>query len=361
MNPTLVSILPSHPNEGWVSMNRYWEAVDRGSREYSGTEFQLRCPLKFAGICSPQTGKLRLAWQKKIVYPLKTRFTATSGVAHILDHSYAFLLKYLPRNVRTIVTVHDLLPLREPDGLSNQAIARFRERVEWVKKADQILSDSEATSRDLVELIGADVRKIRVLPLGSDPASQGQGDENLSFGSGGFIFSIGGYMKRKNLGILPEILAEVRRKHPGVKLVRAGARIPASLAADFESKCGADSLVELGQVSESILAALYRNANATIIPSRYEGFGLPVLEAMARGCPVVSADTTSLPEVGGDVPLYFDVDNPGEAADQLNRILEASPSWLADLKQRGEARAAEFTWDIHFSTLLDIYREVAAR
>lgn len=338
-------------------MNRYWDALARCSEAYAGVEFGFRCPLKFGGVCTPRASRFKLAIDKQISYPLMVRRTVRTGIAHILDHSYAYLLAAVPAGVRTIVTVHDLLPLREPDGLSGQAITRFRKRVEWVKKADLVLADSLSTQGDLIELIGVDARNIIVLPLGADVELGGRAGAALPAGiDTGFLFSIGGYMKRKNLEILPQVLEIVRRKAPGIKLVRAGGKLPVSLAEEFHRRCGEGALVELGQVSDETLSALYQNAAVTIIPSRYEGFGLPVLEAMARGCPVVCARTTSLPEVGGEVALYFEVDDADGAAQQLLHVLDASPLWLDDLKSRGWERAAQFTWDIHFKKLLEIYR-----
>jgi glycosyltransferase involved in cell wall biosynthesis len=361
MKPTTISILPSHPFEGWTSMNRYWDAFSRCAEEYAGAEFAFHCPLKGQGICTRQAGKLRLGFEKQIVYPWCVRRSVRNGIAHILDHSYAFLLAAVPRGVRTIVTVHDLLPLREPDGLSAQSLARFRRRVEWVKNADLVIADSGSTRSDLIDLIGLDPVNIRVLPLGADTALTASPHGDLiPTVNGQFIFSIGSCSKRKNLEILPAILAEVRTRHPNVKLVRAGERLPESLVNEFHQRCGEDVLVELGRVPDELLSTLYQSAAVTIMPSRFEGFGLPLLEAMAKSCPVVSARTTSLPEVGGDAALYYEVDDAGGAAQQVMRILEADADWLNRLKERGSERARRFTWEIHFSKLLDIYREFSA-
>ncbi len=357
--PIPITLLPSLPSEGWLSMNRYWEAIAGCAEKNPGSDFQFLCPLKRQGVRTRRAGKLKLAYEKGLAYPIKIRLQTRTGIAHVLDHSYAFLLGSVPQGVKTIVTVHDLLPLREPDGLSEKALARFRARVEWVKKADVILSDSIATRDDLIELIGADGGKIRVLPLGADLPKIGERTEKLPPEvSGRFLFSIGGYMKRKNLEILPRMLESVRRSNPSVTLVRAGARLPEPLVKEFARRCGEGALVELGVVSDDLLSALYQSAAATVIPSRYEGFGLPVLEAMARGCPVISARTTSLPEVGGDAAFYFEVDDPEDAAGKALQILNADPVGLGIVKERGIERARNFTWDIHFNNLLEIYRDV---
>lgn len=361
MNPIPVSILPSHPAEGWLSMNRYWDAVMRCADGYRGSEFSFRCPLTLTEVWAPQAPKPQRAFHKKIAYPYKIRMQVREGVAHILDHSYAFLIAHLPRRVRSVVTVHDLLPLREPENLGRASIQRYRSRIEWIKQANLILSDSEATKNDLVDLIGVARNTIEVLPLGVDtqwPDDSGITQDNLP--DGRFLLSVGGDIKRKNLRILPDVLKEVRAAHPDVILARAGAPLSPALRETFENQCGPGSVVELGKVSDTLLAALYRKAAAVIIPSTYEGFGLPVLEGMALGCPVICSNTTSLPEVGGDSALYFDPGNSREAAAEIRKILEASPQWLSEWRNRGLTRVASFTWNVHFAKLQEIYREVAA-
>lgn len=356
--PPLVTILPSHPAEGWLSMNRYWEALARSAAAYQEAEFKFECPLEWAGLRTPRQGKWKLALHKQILYPWKVRQLPATGIAHVLDQSYAFLLGSVPKGVKKIITVHDLLPLREPDGLNARSIARFRARVDWVNHADLILSDSESTRLDLIELVDADPAKIEVLPLGADEQWNSPAEPLPAALNVPFIFSIGGYLKRKNLEILPEILERVRQHRPGLKLVRAGAMLPDGLRNEFHRRCGEESLIELGQVSDSLLARLYETAAATVIPSRYEGFGLPVLEAMARGCPVVSARTTSLPEVGGDVALYYEVDDAQEAATRILTVLNAEPAALDALRSRCLERARQFTWEVHFKKLLEVYRRV---
>lgn len=338
-------------------MNRYWDALSAETEIYEGEKFAFKCPLQRSGVLTSRSGRLRLAFEKKIAYPLKIRSQINTGIAHILDHSYSFLRESLPPGVRTVVTVHDLLPLREPEMLSPAAIRRFRTRTEAMRGADRILADSRATRDDLHKLLEIDQGLVEVLPLGTALPSKTHRLSDTP--EGRFIFSIGGYLKRKNLDILPRIFAEIRKFHPDVKLLRAGERFPEALVAEFQVRCGSGALVELGRVSEEKLATLYRSAMATIVPSRYEGFGLPVLEAMSYGCPVVAANATSLPEVGGDVALYFGVDRPGEAADQLLRILNAKEEWLHELHSRSIARSHQFSWKQHFQRLLEIYGELS--
>jgi glycosyltransferase involved in cell wall biosynthesis len=356
---TNVTILPSHPAEGWLSMNRHWQAMHAQAEGYTGTEFSFHCPLRYRDLLSKRSNRLHLALEKKILYPARIKMGVRSGIAHILDHSYAFLIPSVPKGVKTIVTVHDLLPLWESEGIGQAAVDRFRKRVEFVKSADLILSVSNATKQDLMARLDIPSERIRILPMGAAiPATTAPKVVNPYPGET-FLLSVGGYLKRKNLGILPSVLSEVRKSHPTVKLVRVGELLPSGLVAQFQDLCGPGALVELGRISDDALSALYGSAAATLLPSRYEGFGLPALEAMARGCPVVCSDSTSLPEVGGDVALYHNADDPMGAAAQILSILGSGPAWLSQLRERGKTRAADFSWDIHFERLLAIYREIA--
>ena len=356
---TNVTILPSHPAEGWLSMNRHWQAMNSLTEGYTGTEFSFHCPLRYRDLLSKRSNRLHLALEKKILYPARIKMGVRSGIAHILDHSYAFLIPSVPKGVKTIVTVHDLLPLREPDGIGHSAINRFRSRIEWIKAADLILSDSIATKGDLMEFLGIGEERIHVLPLGVKTPDPTRNAPPVISAHGKFLLSVGGYMKRKNLEILPRILEIVRQTHPHVRLVRAGGRLPDGLVSEFERRCGAGALLELGRITDNDLAALYGTAVATLVPSRYEGFGLPVLEAMAEGCPVVCSNATSLPEVGGKAAFYHDVDDPIGAATQILSILDSAPQCLSLMRNQGRERAASFSWDLHFERLMAIYRDLS--
>jgi glycosyltransferase involved in cell wall biosynthesis len=140
-----------------------------------------------------------------------------------------------------------------------------------------------------------------------------------------------------------------------VTLVRAGHKLPESLANDIRQHA---TLIELGRASDAQLAAWYAHATATLIPSTHEGFGLPVLEAMQLGCPVVCARATSLPEVGGDAALYFDLDDlpSGNAACRL--LLNDA----TERQRRAEASLAhvkDFSWQAHWNGLQRIYQSLS--
>lgn len=349
-----VHFLPSHPCEGWLSMDRYWRELRRCAAN-SRAGFVYSSPLDGEREIRLPAGRLHKWWARNVGYPSQIRQMVHSGVVHVLDHSYADMLRFVPSSVKKVVTVHDIIPLIEPEGLSAAQVERFRARVEWIREADLILADSLSTKLDLVREFELEADQVRVEPIGSTPFDAQAGEIPVE---GEFLLSIGSNLKRKNLGVLPEMLQLVRAERPNVKLVRVGEFLTEELVDEFALRCGEDALVELGKVSDGVLAGLYQRALATVVPSSYEGFGLPVLEAMSAGCPVACSNATSLPEVGGDVAQYFSPDHAEAGAMAVLRILKD-----AGLRERlcveGRKRAGEFTWEGHFARLEEIYTELS--
>jgi glycosyltransferase involved in cell wall biosynthesis len=334
-------------------MNRYWQEVAQLSSDHS-TEYSFSSVIKHPGLYGKASKRLVRAWIKKVVYPAQVKMSVRSGIAHVLDHSYAHMLAYVPRRVAKVVTLHDLIPLRESEGLSPASLAGFRKRVEFLREADMIVAVSEHSKREAVELLGIDPLRIHVSPNGVRRYNKKEPNTPPYMGSEPYILSVGSTLRRKRLDLLPEILRETRLTIPDMKLVRVGNSLPTSLVSDIQKFGGEAVLEQRGIVNDLELDALYRNAHALILTSSHEGFGLPVLEAMARGCPVVCTNTTSLPEVGGDAVLYFDIDQPSEAAAQIIRLAE-DPSLRESIISAGLSRSGVFTWERHFNGLLEAY------
>jgi glycosyltransferase involved in cell wall biosynthesis len=243
---------------------------------------------------------------------------------------------------RSLAVIHDLAFERYPDAYSNTERLYLQVTTRWaVARCRLLIAVSESTKQDLVELYRAAPERVRVVPLGvSTPSTKPAPATRLKeLGvDGSFVLQVGRIEPRKNQAAA---LAAIERLD-GVQLVAAGAERDPGLAARLRAskKCRV-----LGMVDQPTLELLYDGAAAIVVPSLYEGFGLPVLEAMARGKVVVAAKTSSLPEVGGGGALYFH--DPADV-DDLARVLETA---LSDQQLRktisaaAVARAAEFTWD----------------
>ena len=254
-----------------------------------------------------------------------------------------------------LTVVHDLAFERYPDAYRPAQRAYLRMTTRWaIARSRLVLTVSESTRQDLVELYGVTAQSVRVVPLGISPPSVASAPEGrlTELGlEGSFVLQVGRVEPRKNQGAA---LSAVERLS-GVTLAVAGPERDAALVARLRSspRCRV-----LGAVDQPTLELLYQRAAAVVVPSLYEGFGLPILEAMARGKVVVAAKSSSLPEVGGDGALYFHpLSTPDQVAGMLAVALE-DDALRAQLARAAQSRAARFTWDRTAAGVAAVIREL---
>lgn len=328
-------------------MIRYWKLLEAAMQP--GDPFTCSSILQTSTVPA-SSGRANRLLTRRLIYPAMVKCRAKGEIVHILDHSWADLLPFVPQMALKVVTVHDLIPLRFPGELTAAQAGRFRNWVGHLRQADAIIADSAYTKQEVQDLLGIESRKIHVVLLGVEmpdetravrswPQMPPRVDDARQFRIG----SIGSTLERKNLAILPEALARLQAAIPRkVVLVRVGAALPAALATALREALGDDGLVELGRLPDEAIGDYYAGLDAVVIPSLYEGFGLPVIEGMAARVPVVASRCTSLPEVGGEVAFYFDPHSPEELAAVLARIAtEGVPQRLID---EGYERAKSLSW-----------------
>jgi alpha-1,3-rhamnosyl/mannosyltransferase len=285
-----------------------------------------------------------------------------------LYHSPYYLMPYWP-GVATVLTCYDLIPLRYPEycGAAQRLIFRLAHRLA-INTARMVLAISEVTKADLVHFFQIDPTKIVVTPLAADPHFQPQPLERLAALRQKYdlpetyMLYFGSNKPHKNLVRLVEASGKfaMRNAQSRIALVVAGHwdnRYPQAKQI-VEERGWQEQIRFIGQVTEADLPALYGGATLFVFPSLYEGFGLPVLEAMACGTPVVCANTSSLPEVAGDAALLF---NPVDV-DSLTQTLTAAlndANLRADLQRRSLARAAQFMWERSAAQTLGVYLTVS--
>lgn len=272
------------------------------------------------------------------------------------------------RRAPAVLTVHDLQPLVMPANFS--AAKRTFSRIavpRSARAARLIVTPSEHVRASVVDQLGVSGHRVRVVPHGIEPRPTSPTPEAVAelrrrHGLDGpfFVYPAITYPHKNHL-VLLRALAAVAERVPDAALVLTGraGQTEALVAAEAERLGVADRVKRLGRVDRTELDVLYADATALVFPSRFEGFGAPVLEAMSRGCPVIAAAATALPEVVGDAGVLVDPDD----APAWSAAMVAMATDEADrerYRQLGLVRAAGFTWDRAAAALADSYRAGAA-
>jgi glycosyltransferase involved in cell wall biosynthesis len=273
------------------------------------------------------------------------------------------------RAAALVVTVHDLALLRQP-GLGTSALRRLIGRVRRsVRDARRVIADSECTKRDLRALLGVPEEKIRVVALACDERFRPQPRETARariaerYDLGApYLLHVGTLEPRKNLERLVRAYARlrrVRRDAPLLALAGPPGWGEAALRRAI-AEAGMGEFVRLiGRVPPDDLVALYAAAELFVFPSLYEGFGLPLLEAMACGVPAVASSAGALPELAGDAAHLVDPLDEAALGEAMLAVL-ADPARRSELRDRGLRRAAGFTWDRCARETLAVYEEALA-
>lgn len=269
-------------------------------------------------------------------------------------------------SARRVVTVHDLSFLVLPELSSPKIVRTFTKGVHrFCTDADAVIADSQSTKRDIVEHLDIADEKVSVVHLAAGdnfaPVDQDEARERLAEKyrlNGPFLFFVSTLEPRKNVEGLLRAFATLTKEYPH-KLVLAGSLgWYADETIEFIRELRiTDRIVCPGFVPDGDLPAFYSAADAFVFPSHYEGFGLPVLEAMACGCPVVTADNSSLPEVVGTAALMADSHDFEGLAEQIRCVLSDS-ALQDDLSVRGKVRAATFSWSRCAEETMSVYKKL---
>ncbi|WP_342381878.1 glycosyltransferase family 4 protein [Myxococcus stipitatus] len=363
--------------EGWPSMDLVGEALLEGlsahPREVSVQGLRPSLPTMVRRL--PRVGERRAAFNADRLlgrfgrYPIhallaRQRFDAF----HIVDHTYAQLAHVLPAS-RTGVYCFDLDAFRavvEPHRDPRPAWFRLmaKAQLRGLERAALVFHPTQAIRDELLSHGLVDPSRLVSAPLGVSPEYRREpvpGDRSQqvlsALGGRPYLLHVGSAIPRKRLDVLFEVFAALRARHPDLRLVQQGGALNAAQREQVARLGMGDALLQPPFQERATLAGLYRNAKAVLIPSEAEGFGLPLVEALACGAPVIASDLPVLREVGAETCLYCPVGDVPAWARTLDAVLTGDlPVPALDSRL---ARAARFTWAAHARTVLDAYLRLA--
>ncbi len=273
---------------------------------------------------------------------------AMSGVSCDVAWYPCNFVTYRPERGAIVPTVHDLFPMLQLDGRWWKFYKRARARRRYgatLRCADHVITGAIRSGEELASTFGLATERLSVVPHAADdfrPTDPSLADPILArlTVSGPFLLAVGSQEPRKNLVVLYAAMERLAARGHTIPLVLCG---PRGVHGYRPGDALPTWLRHAGFVTDDELAALYARATALVFPSRYEGFGLPVLEAMRVGGAVICTNASTMPEVGGDAVLYFPPDDPDALADQILRVLHV-PGLRAQLVAAGQQRAESYSW-----------------
>lgn len=318
------------------------------------------------------------------LFSMRNQFALGPWLAHAgadIFHSpnYMIPLPAFPRRgphrCRAVVTIHDVIPLIFPNHAPRSKKARLffiyrRLMHEIGRRADRIVSDSDASARDVARHLAINTARqapVQTIHCGVDavfrPLARPAAAAAQEATRERCLLYVGRTDPYKNVPLLVRAFATARTRCPfPLRLIIAGSvdpRYPEAQTAARQMGV-ADAVQWTGYISDAALLAHYQTADALVHPSRYEGFGLQIVEAMACGLPVICGNGGSLPEVAGDAAIVLDSDDEAAFANAIVHLL-TTPALAADLRQRGMSRAATFTWARTARETLALYESLAQR
>jgi glycosyltransferase involved in cell wall biosynthesis len=373
-----IAVLLDSPDENWPSMDLVGEmllqqwATQGSSYEVTPTRLSIRIPPIVRRLPGARSKKSALnadrALARYLGYPVRAALARSrSQFFHVVDHSYAHLVHVLPAS-RTGVYCHDLdvvAPLlergRERAAPWRLVLARFL--AAGLRSAAVVFHNSREVGAALrasglvapSRLVHAPLGVAPEFHAGHDPADRS--DQVLASLDGRpFVLHVGSEIRRKRIDVAFEVFAALRAKWPALRLVQQGASLSSAQRAHVAALGIGDALVQPPRLDRSTLAGLYRRASAVVVTSEAEGFGLPVIEAMACGAAVVASDIPVLREVGGDAALYAPVGDIPAWAELVDAVLARSaavPSAAVRIR-----RAGAFSWARHAQIILEAYEDL---
>jgi glycosyltransferase involved in cell wall biosynthesis len=370
-----IELLVSH-YERMIGLARYTASLQK-YLEQAGAEYRLvgpsyPLPVRAAhGLLRPLGYNVKEFFN---TYPISATFSRDS-IKHFTTQMMASLLSFQPGLKPVIITVHDIIPYMMRDDPQQSVYQHFYDRqvdslaMHNLRRADYLIADSEYTQRMLVEKLGCMADKIQVGLLGIDHDTFKPQPVTDSFRARyqlepacRHLLYVGSENPRKNLSSLIRALPMIQAEIPNVRLLKVGTPEYIENYRRLQKEIHAlnleDTVIFIDHVPQEDLATLYSAVDVFVFPSLYEGFGMPPLEAMACGAPVICSNAASLLEVVGDAALTLAPLDVEGWADAICEIL-SNNTLRQDLQARGLRRASQFTWERTALETMAVYEKVS--
>jgi glycosyltransferase involved in cell wall biosynthesis len=374
--PLRVAIICDFAEEQWPSMDLVGNMLHATLDSYFADTVDptlIRPTLPFAS-----TTKLTRLFGRFLHYPRELRrIRRHFDVFHIVDHSYAHLAHHLPPE-HTVITCHDIDAFRclvqSQPPRSPLFRATSRRILSGMQRAAHVTCDTEATRQDVLthNLIAAD--RLTVVHNGVHPALRPEPNHRADIeltrllgrtpGTGTDLLHVGSTIPRKRIDTLLNVFANLRQHRADLRLMRVGGDFTAQQRDLAESLGILQHIDVLPRINEHILAAVYRRGALVVQTSEAEGFGLPVIEAMACGTPVIATDIPPLREVGGSAAAYCTVGDTNQFADTVLNLLDERDHNHSAWQKRcanSLSQASRFTWTAYATKMAEIYTRIATR
>lgn len=276
---------------------------------------------------------------------------------------------YAPRLCPTplVVTIHDLSYVYYPQEFLKKDLYKLQNWTRYsVMQAAEIITVSKTTKKDVLSYYPVDKKHVHVVYNGFEKRNTKKEDkqpakellEQYELKKNQYVYYVGTLQPRKNIILLIQAFAQFHKDNPAFKLVITGKKgwLYEEILSESENLGIQENVCFTDYIPDEGVTTLYQNAFCFVLPSLYEGFGIPVLEAMANGCPVIASFASSLPEIGGEACLYFNPHDAKDLQDKLN-LLKSDSTLRSDLIKKGKKRTQDFSWETCGRETLELLRK----
>jgi glycosyltransferase involved in cell wall biosynthesis len=298
-----------------------------------------------------------------------------SDIFHIIDHSDAHIVRWLSKIGKPVViTCHDLINILYPDNLKGSVRMPFvsdrlgRYSIDGMERADEIVAVSSETAKNITKILNIETEQISIIPNAVDsqfhriPEDESQAfRQQLNVPSGTFcLLNVGGNHPRKNLSAILKALYLLKQQGLPVRFWKVSDDFTDEDKQFIQANDLKDSIDYLGYLDRPTLVKAYNAADVLVAPSFHEGFGITLLEAMACGTPVITSNTSAMPEVVGDAGILVDPHHSQTIADAVSRLID-DPIYYRELRERGLSKIESCTWVKVAQQMSEVYKRLLKR